>query len=102
MAAETAKKAAAVADKAVEGDAAELRGAGAARGTKERPRGNKAKKARQQADLDAAAKKAGEAAKSVEEKEEEEEDKAACADEDVFWQHLVWGAYRSRKRRGED
>lgn len=32
---------------------------------------------------------------------EEEEEVDGKAD-DLFWKHLVWGAYRSKKRRGEE
>lgn len=37
----------------------------------------------------------------VEEEEEEEEAEKTEAN-DLFWKNLVWGAYRSRKRRGEE
>jgi hypothetical protein len=35
------------------------------------------------------------------EDDKEEEEEEAKAD-DLFWKHLVWGAYRSRKRRDEE
>ena len=79
--------------------APEDRGSGASRGTRP-PRGNKARKASRKAEEDL---KAGASSddSSKEEEEEEEEDAASSDREDVFWKHLVWGAYRSRKRRGE-
>ncbi len=36
------------------------------------------------------------------EDEEEEEDETKTKANDLFWKHLVWGAYRSKKARGEE
>ena len=109
---ETAKKTALAVEKTPDAtaDLTRSRGAGATRGTQPKPaaakgaapRGNKAQKAaREKAEQEAAAKKAGEVAEDSD-KEEEEDDEAKATSEEVFWKHLVWGAYRSRKRRGDD
>ena len=33
---------------------------------------------------------------------EEDEEEESSKTQDLFWKHLVWGAYGSRKRRGEE
>ncbi len=103
---EPSKKAAALAEKAAASTdpaKAKARGPGASRGAKTKPpRGNRARKAAEaQKELDeAAAKKATDSGKDSAEEEEEDDAAKDLADE-VFWKHLVWGAYRSRKTRDD-
>ena len=106
--AEPSKKAAALAEKAeasTEPAKGKDRGPGASRGAKTKPpRGNRARKAAEaQKELDeAAAKKATDSGKdSADEEEEEDDDAAKSLADEVFWKHLVWGAYRSRKTRDD-
>jgi hypothetical protein len=81
------------------------RGEGASRGASP-PRGNRARNAARKAEEEAKAASsldedvAQDADEDKEDDKEDDEETRAAADE-IFWKHLAWGAYQSKKRRDE-
>jgi hypothetical protein len=77
------------------------RGEGASRGASP-PRGNRARNAARKAEEEAKAASSldEDVAQDADEDKEDEEETRAAADE-IFWKHLAWGAYQSKKRRDE-